>query len=159
MKLLPCFLASVVIPAAQSQWDLVTTIGGPGTDSVQAVAALPEGSTYAAGNTTSLGPPFAPGEPGIGRQQGFLTRWDPSGRLVFSKLIRGADIRAMTADAKGNAYLSGGATTPEFESTAGSFQPSANGGGAFVMKISPSGETIFATYFGNLNAASALTIA
>ena len=86
-----------------------------------------------------------------------------SGALVYSTYLGGSgnDVGAGVA-ADGNAYLTGGAGSTDFPTTANALQP-ANGGSfdAFVTKLDPAGAPAYSTYLGgagyDVAAAIALT--
>lgn len=88
-------------------------------------------------------------------------------------------VAAMTVDAAGNTYLTGSTSSTSFLTTAGALQPQFSGGicdvvpglegiplmfpctDAFVIKLDPAGNILFATYFGgngNQTAASAICV-
>ena len=86
-------------------------------------------------------------------------------------------VAAMAVDAAGNTYLTGSTSTVNFPATAGAFQGQFSGGtcqviggvrplplpctDAFVIKLDPAGNILFATYFGgngNETAASAICV-
>ncbi|HML16225.1 MAG TPA: SBBP repeat-containing protein, partial [Bryobacteraceae bacterium] len=88
-------------------------------------------------------------------------------------------VAAMTVDAAGNTYLTGSTTSTAFPATAGALQTQFSGGicgtlpgfqgillmfpctDAFVIKLDPAGNVLFATYFGgngNETAASAICV-
>ncbi len=88
-------------------------------------------------------------------------------------------VAAMTVDAAGNTYLTGSTTSSNFPATQGALQTQFSGGicqsmpgfhgvpltfpcaDAFVIKLDPSGNVVFATYFGgngNVTVASAICV-
>ena len=88
-------------------------------------------------------------------------------------------VAAMTVDAAGNTYLTGSTTSLDFPATAGALQTQFSGGNcecyaglhgvpltipcadAFVIKLDPAGNVLFATYFGgngNETVASAICV-
>jgi uncharacterized protein (TIGR03437 family) len=90
-----------------------------------------------------------------------------------------ATVAAMTVDAAGNTYLTGSTTSSSFPATAGALQTQFSGGtcevipglhgvpltvpcsDAFVIKLDPAGNVVFATYFGgngNETVASAICV-
>jgi hypothetical protein len=61
-----------------------------------------------------------------GPKNAFLTKLDPSGNIVFSTFLGGSVMdqgRALQVDAAGSAYVAGSATSLDFPTTQGSFQP------------------------------------
>src|SRR5581483_2910728 len=88
-------------------------------------------------------------------------------------------VTAMTVDAAGNTYLTGSTTSTSLPATAGALQTQFSGGtcevipglhgvpltlpctDAFVIKLDPAGNVVFATYFGgegNETVASAICV-
>ncbi len=91
----------------------------------------------------------------------------------------GTTVTAMAVDAAGNTYLTGSTTSSSFPATAGALQTQFSGGtcevipglhgvplmlpcaDAFVIKLDPAGNVVFATYFGgngNVTFASAICV-
>jgi Beta-propeller repeat len=85
--------------------------------------------------------------------------------LKYSSYLGGSTIdviHAMTTDAAGNVYLTGATTSADFPVTAGAFQSKQAGSpgtmfgllgppsqaDAFVVKLNPSGQVVYATYLG-----------
>src|SRR5262249_53264981 len=76
--------------------------------------------------------------------------------LAFSTYLGGNGMDGpgglgIAVDASGNTYVAGHTNSTNFPATAGSFQPSYNGGGAsngFVAKFNASGGLVWATYLG-----------
>jgi hypothetical protein len=153
MSMLTLFLGiSCALLRGQHTWDYSTFLGGPGDDLANSVAVDDAGNTYVAGATSSIGFPFAPSEtPGYYDfpYNSFLFKLATDGYLVFAKTISFGMVTAMLVDVEGNAYLAGLTTRSGFETTPGSLQPTADGSGqGFVMKVAPTGATMFATYLG-----------
>ena len=75
---------------------------------------------------------------------------------VFSTLVGGSGLdyaTALTSDAEGNTYVAGLAYSPDFPVTPGAYQTVIGHfyyPDAFVAKISPTGQVIWATYLGGL---------
>lgn len=87
--------------------------------------------------------------------------------LGYSSYLGGSAIdviHAMTTDSAGNVYLTGATTSADFPVTAGAFQSKQAGSpgtmfgllgpasqaDAFVVKLNPSGQVVYATYLGGL---------
>ena len=118
-----------------------------------AVAALAldgQGNLYLAGNTSS--PDFPATLPPIGPStstQSFVTRFSPSGAIVWSVEIGGGTAAAIAVDSSQNVYLAGSATSSAFPVTAGALDnASANGPNGFLLKLAPSGSLAYAALLG-----------
>jgi hypothetical protein len=84
----------------------------------------------------------------------FVTKYTPSGGIVYSTLLGGAgddSAYGIATDSAGNAYVTGLTTSTSFTGApAGGAQPSANGAGdAFVAKLNPTGTALlYFTFLG-----------
>jgi hypothetical protein len=89
----------------------------------------------------------------------FVTKLDAAGdKLLYSTYLGGSGSEiamAVVTDSKGNAYVAGSTSSPDFPVTAGAFmfnfRPVSNGLGShgFVSKLSPDGtQLIYSTFFG-----------
>ena len=91
--------------AGARQWLRTWSSPGSWADSTEDLAAAPDGSLWVGGI--------------IDRQEGdlrtALVKWSASGKLLFARSIgstrTAADLRAVTTDARGNAYIAGAVTT------------------------------------------------
>jgi photosystem II stability/assembly factor-like uncharacterized protein len=143
-----------------------TTIGGLDNDSANAVALDAAGNAYVCGVTTSLDfPTVNPFQRNLGlpavfvrvSTDAFVAKLDPSGTtLLYSTYLGGigADTaNAIAVDSAGDAYVTGGAQSKDFPTTAGAFQTKAsNGGDAFITKLNPTGNALaYSTYLGGSN--------
>ena len=144
---------------AQGNWSYLTYLGGSGSESIRAVSSDGAGGTFVAGETYSIGPPFSAQDPGIRSVPSvFVARIDAAGQMVFAKVLGDGSASALAVDADGNAFVSGTIrVAPDF-TTPGVFQPEAVSSQAFVAKISPSGDKLFATYFGSQNGVQIRTL-
>jgi uncharacterized protein (TIGR03437 family) len=81
---------------------------------------------------------------------------------VNTSTSTGIGARPIAADASGNAYIAGYTSSPDFSTTPGAYQTTNNSSGnagAFAMKLSPAGATIWATLLGSdLNGGGAYAI-
>lgn len=147
-----------------------TYLGGSSNDSVHAVAVDSQGNIYVAGETVSADFPVTPGAfqtkhggrpgndcsifTGCYLPDAFVTKLDPSGKIVYSTYLGGASSDAaigIALDAQGNAYVAGTTSSPNFPVTAGAFQTTSlsNSTHAFVLKLNPSGSSlVFSTLVG-----------
>jgi uncharacterized protein (TIGR03437 family) len=103
--------------------------------------------------------------------------WGASGIVALSQYVGGEgddEITAMAVDGVGNVYLTGWTNSASFPVTAGAFQTKhagrpgtlsglLSGGGplpdAFVMKLNPAGQIVYATYLGGADVDKGLGIA
>jgi len=104
---------------------------------------------------------------------GFLTRLDSTGKLLYSTYIGGQShdfARGVALDAQGNAYLCGSTFSSNFPVTDGVVQKAFHGvetstdyinysDDAWVMKVSPQGTIVYSTYLGGSFRDSAFGIA
>lgn len=128
--------------------DLVysTYLGGSSNDEANGVTVDRRGSAYVTGGTSSSDFPItdAAQPANNGAQDCFVTKLKPSGAaLKYSTYLGGAgpDVPyAIAVDPLGGAYVTGVTFSPNFPTTAGSFQPVApstvGGFDSFVTKLS-----------------------
>lgn len=136
---------------------------------VGAMALDSHGNSYATGEVEFFGFPTTPGsfEPNPpGPFTGFVVKLSPDGaHLIYSTFLGGHDGtvdegRGITADSDGNAYIVGSATSSDFPTTPGVFQPDCkkvdvNCGNAFISKLSSDGShLIFSTFLGGTSTAA-----
>jgi hypothetical protein len=140
-------------------------LGGRGADDIRSVAVDPAGSLYMTGTTQSPDFPTTAGTPPttctvagdecVGR--GFVTKVSPSGRLVYSALLGGADPvtgygtagEGIAVDPHGNAMVVGG-TGEGLRPTPGAFQTVVHGRfDGFLAKLNGTGTALtYVTYYG-----------
>jgi Beta-propeller repeat len=145
-------------------------LGGSSNDAVHAVAVDSRGNVYLAGETVSSDFPVTPGAfqtkhggrpgndcsifTGCYLPDAFVTKLDPSGKIVYSTYLGGSnsDVAVgIAVDAQGDAYVAGTTSSSNFPVTAGAFQttPLNNSTHAFILKLNPSGSSlIFSTLVG-----------
>ena len=135
-------------------------LGGIGYDQANAVAVDPSGNAYVTGYTESMDLPVSPtggvlqgtdgtieGEPNV-----FVVKVAPGGASVlYSTYLggSGADLGfGIAADAAGNAYVAGLASSVNFPTTAGAYQMSRHGiNNGFIAKLNPAGNAlVYSTY-------------
>jgi hypothetical protein len=117
------------------------------------------GTTYSSDASTFLGPD----QNYNGDQDAFIAKFDADLNRVYSGYLGGADkdgALAVTADAAGNAYVTGYTASTNFPTTAG-LNTSFNGGyDAFIARINANGQTIqYAGYLGGSDDDSGTSIA
>lgn len=137
-----------------------TYLGGSFQTIVTEIAVDGAGNAYAAGITDSPDFPTTPGShrPELsGGTAGFVTKYDPTGAVVYSTYVGGTDITqlwGLALDRFGAAYITGWTLADDFPTTPGSFQPACQPVGSacnvgFVAKLDASGsDLVFATYLG-----------
>ncbi|HEX7889446.1 MAG TPA: SBBP repeat-containing protein [Ramlibacter sp.] len=125
-----------------------TYLGGTVSEIANAIAVNPANEAFVVGSTRSANFPTTPGAFDTthnGNFDAYVTRLNAAGSaLVYSTFLGGSDWddgNAIALDAAGNAYVAGGASSPEFPTTAGAFRtvlsPGASDG--FVAKLNPAG--------------------
>lgn len=156
----------------------ITYLGGTGIDWALGVAADNSGNAYVTGFTDSsdfpttagvLQPKFA-GDSGDGNSptgDAFVTKFDPTGKLVWSTYLGGQhdDVGGGIAiDGSGNVVVVGATVSSNFPVTAGAFQTkygggdgplmvssqgyvTINSGDGFVAKLDPTGSKLVASTF------------
>jgi hypothetical protein len=86
----------------------------------------------------------------------FIMKIDPTGaNVLYAVVIGGSNVdiaNAVAIDADGNAFITGATWSNDFPITGQAFQqtqPSVSGGSAFVVKLSPQGDSlVYSTYLG-----------
>jgi hypothetical protein len=131
-----------------------TYLGGTGYDQANGVAADVEGNAYVAGATGSCDFPVVNAiqtSAGDGHcEDAFLAKVSPKGQLIYSTYLGGdgydhAD--AITIDADGNAYVTGGSASTDFPTKNPLQEPALDT--AFITKLDPTGSAVaFSSYFG-----------
>src|SRR6266480_7805373 len=117
-------------------------LGGTGSEFGRAIAVDPFGNAYATGETISGNFPTTPlayQTLNNGGEDAYVTKVSPVGTLLYSTYLGGGDLdsgRGITADALGNAYITGVTASgsinacgnvenpPAFPTTAGAYQTS-----------------------------------
>jgi len=148
--------------------ELTTYLGGSAFEQVRGVVVDNAGNRIVVGGTrsrdfpTTFGPAFQTGggnTGGAGLMDVFVVKFDPSGGVLWSRLLGGPNYdRAydVEVDSAGNILLSGRAGAG-FPTTAGAHQEQFGGGqggfygdqDGFVAKLSADGELQWATYLGS----------
>ena len=135
-----------------------TSMGGTGSVTPGGIGIDPAGNIYATAWDVYAGfpltrPPYAiPGGGGT-----FITVVEAIAadlsRFVYVVEFQTGSLEAsgLAVDRAGAAYVTGFASSTDFPTTPGSFQPTTNGvrGAGAVAKLAPDGSLAYATYFGN----------
>jgi hypothetical protein len=99
------------------------------------------------------------------RFDGFVTKLNAAGSgLVYSTFLGGSKSEfadSFAADAAGNTYLTGGTLSPDFPTTAGTYDPVFGGSSeGFVTKLNPTGSgLVYSTFLGDAGAAAVAPLA
>ena len=148
--------------------DYSTYLGGSFLDLARAVAVDAAGNTYVAGVThsadfpslNSLDPGVAPSDAGFA-SDAFVTKLDPSGRIVYSTFLGdvGAgvgsvdSVTGLAVNAAGDVYVTGRANTTRFP-TVNALQPTSNGDGfaSYLAELNAAGNgLVFSTYLNDIS--------
>lgn len=126
-----------------------TFLAGSGQDFGTALALDARGNATVTGSTSSADFPVTAGVVQAklaGTQNAFVARLDGDGKLVFSTYLGGSGMDsggAIQLDSAGNIYVAGMATSLDFPTTPGTFQPASAipawgaSPGGFVAKLTP----------------------
>jgi hypothetical protein len=131
-----------------------TYLGGSGADSANAIALHSSGDILIAGETASSDFPTRNALQASlrGSVNAFIARLDTSGALQYSTYLGGAGADralAITADAIGNAYVTGSTVSLDFPLQNPFQRAKAGVQNAFVAKLAPAGTTLlYSTYLG-----------
>jgi hypothetical protein len=137
-----------------------TFIGGSQVDFAARIAVDASNSAYVLGNTSSPDFPTTPGAFDTSQNGSFdlfLLKLNAAGsNLVYSTFLGGMAFESaggLAIDSTGNAYVSGGTSSPDYPVTPGAFQTasqSSGGGGGFVTKVNATGSAlVFSTFLGD----------
>lgn len=132
-----------------------TYLGGSADESIGGIKVDASGNIYVGGSTRSSNFPTvnAVQPNSAGEYDCFITKFSPAGNsLVYSTYLGGLASdsgQGFTADAQGNAYITGVTISRDYPVSAGAFQTVKSGtDDAFVTKLGPSGAIVYSTYFG-----------
>ncbi len=137
--MLICVLCSFAALAFAA--DYTTYIGGANVYHAAAIATAPNGDTYITGSR-DIAPPLT---------DVFVSKVDSSGNITLVTTISGKAVdeaHAIALDSIGNIYIAGSTTSPNFPTLRPLQSTAASGTTGFIVKLSPSGGVIYATYFG-----------
>jgi hypothetical protein len=145
------------LDAAGSTLAYATYLGAPGLDYGRGIAVDGAGSAYLTGSTDDAAFPTTPGAFDTtfnGATDAFVAKLTPDGSaLAYSTFLGGSaadQAVGIAVDAAGNAYATGNTQSPDFPTTPGVFDSTANGADdAFVVKLRPNGGALsYGTYLG-----------
>jgi hypothetical protein len=117
-------------------------------DQIGGIAVDLAGNAYVTGETDSADFPTTAGAfqtryPG-GVPNGFVTKFNPTGSVVYSTYLGGTGgdrAYAIAVDGAGNAYVTGHTSSPDFPTTPGAYQTTGQVG-AFVTKLNVTGSAL-----------------
>jgi Beta-propeller repeat len=149
-------LASQRVAMSAPSLPFASTLGGSQSETIRAIATDAAQNVYVVGETYS--PDFpGPATSNSARRAGdaFVVKLNSSGtQILYSVVLSGAgydSARGVAVDSSGNAYVTGVTTSADFPVTTGAFQRFSGSPGledAFVVKLSPAGALLYATYLG-----------
>lgn len=142
--------------------DYSTYLGGSGNDTAYGIAVDPSGNAYVTGAVLSAGggvPTFPVRNAiqatfGGGVRDGFATKLDAAGGVVFSTFLGGIgddEARRVALDPAGDAYITGFTQSTNFPPNNRALYSTLNAGSkdAFVLKLTPDGsQFLFSSYLG-----------
>ena len=155
--------------------DYSTYLGGSGTDTAYGIAVDGSGNAYVTGetNSTEIDFPLAAAlyNTNSGARDAFVTKFDPTGALVYSTFFGGANddsARAIAVDSSGNVYIAGSTASDSvsFPLSATPYQAALGGvggggvGDAFIARINAAGNNLdYSSYLGGTGDEIAYAIA
>jgi Bacterial Ig-like domain (group 3)/Kelch motif/Beta-propeller repeat len=144
-----------------------TYLGGSLGEGASSIAVDGSGSAYVTGGTNSTDFPTTAGAVQTNLEGGngdaFVTKLNASGSaLVYSTYLGGTGddhATGIAVDASGSAHVTGDTFSTNFPTTAGAFQTTSAGGGAFVTALNASGTTlVYSTYLGGNDASNSISL-
>lgn len=112
---------------------------------LKTVTPVGPSNVAAAGLVVSHGNVYVPNS---GGRNVFVTKLDPSGKVIYSTYFGGSDddpAAAMVVDPGGNVYVAGFVNSTDFPTTKGVYSTSQ--GSNFLFKLNPDGSVGYSTYF------------
>lgn len=149
--------ACLAITLAQNLTGAVTwtrKLGGSGIDRARSLALDRSGNTWVVGSTASADFPVKDALQAKygGAGDAFIAKLNRQGEVIWATYLGGAaadEATRVEVDAQGNGYVAGTTRSTDFPTTASAYQRSLKGGSdAFLVKLSPTGQILYATFFG-----------
>jgi len=142
-----------------------TYLGGSDDDEGNGIAVDRSGNVYVVGQTSSVDFPVTSGAfqtAKAGSDDVFVTKFDPTGQLIYSTYLGGSAFdsgEGIAVDRSGAAYLTGTTCSSDFPITPGAIQTAyagtngnceVYGGDAFITKLDAGGSALaYSTYLGS----------
>ncbi len=144
-------------PAGVIQW--ATYFGGNGSDESYGICLDLTGNIYIGGTTNSNSGISTTGAFQTafgGGQDGFIAKFNATGTLSWSTYYGGSDmdyLNGIVCDGSNNLLIVGFTNSTSGIATLGSYQAAKSGNNwdAYIVKLDPSGNRIWATYYGGTN--------
>jgi hypothetical protein len=147
-----------------------TYLGGSGgmlgaSEAAHGIALDTAGNVYVAGETSSVNFPIrsAVQSANTGWQDGFVSKFGPTGALVYSTYVGGVNldvINAIAVDRNGFAYVAGQTTSATLASILVSQSAPTGVADVFVIKLAATGDSVAGlSYFGGIGADVATALA
>ena len=143
-----------------------TLIGGGGTDIVNGIAVDGAGNAVVAGYTDSADLPVRQAVQSVygGFGDGLAASLNPGGTawnyVTYFGGSNADELKGVSVDAAGNAYLAGSAASVNLPPTAGALRTAAGSYDALLIMLAPSGAAVFSALIGGAgaDAATAVTV-
>jgi hypothetical protein len=147
-----------------------TYIGGSASDSANTIAVDSSGNAYVGGGTLSTNFPVTSGAMHLSNGTGgtgFILKLNSTGSaLLYSAEIGDATVRSIAIDAAGNAYATGGAFGPSFQTTSGAYKTAIGTtncpnveGESYVLELNASGSApVYSTYISDCEQAYGIAV-
>jgi len=145
------------IPLIIDPFVWITYYGGSVDDESYDISTDPSGNVLVSGYTTSLDFPVSAGAfqtTLTGSLDAFVVKLDPSGNRLWASYFGGTGAewsRGVCSDPSGNVLIIGNTSSTDLPVTAGAFQSTLSSGSGqdiFIAKFDPSGNLLWATYYG-----------
>ncbi len=164
-----CLVILSVTPTFVVAGQFTTVLGGTYPPTVSAIATDSAGNTYVVGSTQLPATPSFVNSSISGQAHVFVTKLDPTGKVLFTDTFAGQGVdtgSAIAVDPSGNIYIAGTTSSSDFPLShalqTGIFPGGTiNGlptGSGFIIKLSNDGTTVlYSTFFGGTLGQSAIT--
>ena len=165
----------VAILAPDGRLQYASYLGGSKQERISAIDADAAGNAYVVGDTSSSDFPTTAGAYDVtcgatgdcsttGRLDGFVTRFAPSGAVVYSTFLGGLETDfalGVAVDSSGQAHVGGYTRSPDFPTTAGAASSTYHSReDAFYTRLSPSGAAVsYSTFISGEGSEYAIQVA
>ena len=163
----------VAILGPDGRLQYASYLGGSQQERIAAIDADAAGNVYVGGDTSSSDFPATAGAYDVtcgangtctaGTLDGFVTRFAPSGAVVYSTFLGGLDtefVLGIAADSSGRAHVAGYTSSPDFPTTPGAASGTYLGGSdAFYTRLEPSGAAVsYSTFISGEGSENAVAV-